>query len=83
MLKRLLSSDLSIFYSGLSHAADNNHKTAYDLSFKALLYKMPISIEQFKGKVILIVNTASHCGFTKQYKDLESIYNKYKDRGLE
>ncbi len=36
----------------------------------------------YKGKVLLIVNVASHCGFTPQYKALEAVYERYKDRGL-
>ena len=41
-----------------------------------------ISMAEFKGKTLLIVNVASKCGFTKQYKDLQALYEKYKDRGL-
>lgn len=40
------------------------------------------SLAPYKGKVLLIVNVASHCGFTPQYQGLESVYEKYKDKGL-
>ena len=42
-----------------------------------------VSMNDFKGKVVLIVNTATGCGFTPHYKDLEEMYEKYHDRGLE
>ncbi len=41
------------------------------------------SISDYKGKVLLIVNVASKCGYTKQYEGLQEIYSKYKDRGFE
>ena len=51
-------------------------------TFKKLQTGEPQSLCQFEGKVLLIVNTASYCGYTKQYEGLETMYRKYKDRGL-
>ena len=42
-----------------------------------------ISMKEYEGKVVLIVNTATGCGFTPHYKDIESMYEKYHDRGFE
>ena len=42
-----------------------------------------VSLEQYKGKVLLVVNTATGCGFTPQYEGLENMYKKYHDKGLE
>ncbi|MDD5852053.1 MAG: glutathione peroxidase [Galactobacillus timonensis] len=42
-----------------------------------------LSMKEFEGKVVLVVNTATGCGFTPQYKELESIYEEFHDKGLE
>jgi glutathione peroxidase len=42
----------------------------------------PVSFSQYKGKVLVVVNTASECGFTPQYEGLEKLYESYKDKGV-
>ncbi|SMC28253.1 glutathione peroxidase [Clostridium acidisoli DSM 12555] len=53
----------------------------YDFNVKAITGE-DVSLEKYKGNVLIIANTASRCGFTPQYGDLEVLYKKYKDHGL-
>lgn len=62
----------------MTFAAD---KSVYDFTLNSI-DGQPASLGAYKGKVLLVVNVASRCGFTPQYSALESVYEKYKDRGF-
>jgi glutathione peroxidase len=55
--------------------------TAFDFTFQSLQGK-PLALAQFAGKPMVIVNTASKCGFTPQYKALEEVWRSHRDQGL-
>ena len=57
------------------------NQTIYDFPIHTLMGE-PLEWDHFKGKVVLIVTVASKCGFTRQYKGLQSLYEKYSDRGF-
>jgi glutathione peroxidase len=63
-------------------AQDDNCPPLLRHTLNSLQTGQPQSLCQYSGKVVLIVNTASYCGYTNQYEGLESLYRKYKDRGL-
>lgn len=60
----------------------NMNKTIYQFTVNNLQGKK-VDLAKYKGKVVLIVNTASKCGFTPQYATLEKLYQQYKDKGFE
>ena len=64
-----------------SSAMSNSKKSFYDLEIESISGEI-IKLNEYKNKVILIVNTASYCGFTKQYTDLQNLWEKYKTQGL-
>jgi glutathione peroxidase len=57
-------------------------KAVLDYSFPGLLTGKPQSLCDYAGKVVLVVNTASQCGYTPQYEGLEALYKRYQKRGL-
>ena len=61
--------------------ATNAAESFYSFKVKSLQGK-EVSLKAYKGKVVLVVNTASKCGFTPQYAGLEALYEKYKGQGL-
>ena len=67
-----------IFIIMTSSMANN----AYDYNFTSINEEDVINLSDYKGKTIVVVNTASLCGFTYQYEGLQSLYAKYKDEGL-
>lgn len=66
----------------LAEAAPSNCSPLLSHTFPRLQDEAPQNLCQYQGKVLLVVNTASFCGFTSQYEGLEKIYAQYKDQGL-
>jgi glutathione peroxidase len=55
--------------------------SAYDFDFTTI-DGAPLPLAQYRGRLLLVANTASFCGFTPQYEDLEAVWRRYRDRGL-
>ena len=82
MKMTLLALGLAAMSAGAA-ASDSDCPTLLDVDVRRLATEEVVNLcEAYRGKVILIVNTASKCGFTPQYEGLEALYRKYKDRGL-
>ena len=73
---------LSIFMFFFKTTATANYeKKFYDFSIESITGEQ-INLKDYKNKVILVVNTASYCGFTKQYDELQELWDLYKEKGL-
>jgi len=70
-----------ITFNSFSLAANMTVSNAHQFSFTSIDGQL-INLSDLKGKVVLVVNTASKCGFTPQYNGLQELHEKYKDRGL-
>ena len=57
------------------------NKTFYDFDLESITGEK-INLDKYKGKIVLLVNVASNCGFTKQYTDLQNLWEKYRDKNL-
>ena len=74
-----LFATFTLLLSGASWAGEE--QSAHDFSFNGLNGK-PLEMAAFKGKTVLLVNTASKCGYTPQYKGLQALWKDYEDKGL-
>ena len=81
-MKKLIIIGLTIFMFFFKNSAMSNYERVFfDFKIESISGEI-INLKDFKNKTILIVNTASYCGFTKQYADLQNLWDKYKSKGL-
>ncbi len=80
-MKKKLIFFIFIIMFFFKNTAYSNDKSFYDFQINDISGEV-INFKDYKNKVILIVNTASYCGFTKQYTDLQNLWEKYKTQGL-
>lgn len=77
-MKILMLSALLVFSTLIKLAPEN---TVYQFTMDSITGQ-PVDLKSYEGKVLIIVNTASKCGLTPQYEELEKFYKEYKDQGL-
>jgi len=70
-----------IMFTFFNKTMSNNTETFFDLNVNSINGDV-LNLSKLKGKTILLVNVASNCGFTKQYEDLQNLYDTYKNKGL-
>ncbi len=80
--KKVEPSPFSSNVNDSSATAISGSSSIYKINIKSLDGSSDIKLSDYKGKYIVIVNTASECGYTYQYKDLQEFYAKYKDSGI-
>ena len=78
-MRKVLISIIAAF--GLMLGGGAYARSAYMFDFTSI-EGTPLSLDGYRGKAVLVVNTASRCGFTPQYAGLQSLWEKYRDRGL-
>ena len=72
---------LIFMFSFLNKSISDNSKTLFDFKINTINGD-ELNLSTYKGKTVLIVNVASNCGFTKQYDDLQNLYDTYSEKGL-
>ena len=80
-MKKLFLIGLTIMFFFKDMAIANYDKVFYDFEIESINGEI-IKFSEYKDKAILVVNTASYCGFTNQYKELQELWDKYKSKGL-
>ncbi len=81
-MKKFILIGLTVFMFFFKNSVMANYdKVFYDFEIESISGKI-IHFNEYKSKVVLIVNTASYCGFTKQYEELQELWDKYKSKGL-
>ena len=81
-MKKFILIGLIVFMFFFKNSVMANYdKVFYDFEIESISGKI-INFNEYKNKVVLIVNTASYCGFTKQYEELQELWNIYKSKGL-
>tara|TARA_B100000683_G_C12228578_1_gene448129 strand:+ start:99 stop:644 length:546 start_codon:yes stop_codon:yes gene_type:complete len=81
MKNRIILTITIIMFFFKNSASANYEKIFYDLNIESISGDT-IHFSDFKNKVVLVINTASYCGFTNQYEELQDLWNKYKSKGL-
>lgn len=81
MAKTMLKTFLAVVFSAAMMGGPAMAETAHDFVFEKL-EGGKLEMSQYKGKAVLVVNTASFCGYTPQYEGLQSLWESYKDKGL-